>query len=359
MTRADHGFQRALRAALPAGWRLRRPPAALSAGVVLLAGLLLLAGCSSNQRDALVIFSGRGEDLVRPLLEQFAKEKGIDIDVRYDDSANLALKIDQEGDRTKADVFLSQSPGTVGYLAYKDRLGALDPAVIGRIDARFRSPKNLWAGVSARQRVLVYNEDLVPVQDLPQSVFDLTDPRYAGKVRIAPTNASFEDFVTSMRELVGDDRTLAWMTAMDRLGSPTYPDNNAIVAAVGRGEIPLGLVNHYYNHRALEEDPKLPSRNHTFRPGDPGSLILITTVTVLKTSKHKDDAAAFVDFLLSEKAQRYFTDHDFEYPLLGGVAPRRGLPPLELSDSPPINLDSLGDKLKGTLDLIDRSGLGR
>jgi iron(III) transport system substrate-binding protein len=328
-----------------------------------LGSLLVLSGCgagaSGSKEEALRIFSGRGEDLVKPLLDRFARESGISIEVRYDDSANLALKIDQEGGNVKADVFLSQSPGTVGFLAEKGRLGTIDGALLDRVNEKFRSPNGLWVGVSGRQRVLVYNQDQVAAADLPQSVFELTQAKYNGKVGIAPTNASFEDYVSTMRELVGDDRTLEWMTAMKQGGAKTYPNNNAIVAAVGRGEIPFGLVNHYYNYRALAEDPKLPSRNHTFKAGDPGSMILMTTVSVLKTARDKDKAAKFVQFLLSNEAQEYFTRADFEYPLVSGIPPRQNLPPLDLATSPSINLDSLGGELKGTLAMIDRSGLGR
>lgn len=178
----------------------RRRAAWVTVTAALLSTLLLLTGCT-RERDALTIYSGRGEGLVRPLLERFAEETNIPVDVEYDDSANLALRIDQEGDRTRADVFLSQSPGTVGYLAGKDRLGTIDAELLDRVPEQFSSPKGLWVGVSGRQRVLVYNTELVAEEDLPQSVFDLTDPRYAGKVGLAPANASFEDFISSMREL--------------------------------------------------------------------------------------------------------------------------------------------------------------
>ncbi len=131
-----------------------------------------------------------------------------------------------------------------------------------------------WVGTSARQRVLVYNEDLVDRADLPTSVFDLTAPEYRSKVGLAPTNGSFQDFVTAMRDLEGEEAAGAWLKDMKANDAQTYANNNAIVEAVGRGEIPFGLVNHYYNHRFLAEDPGLPSRNHEFAAGDIGALVI-------------------------------------------------------------------------------------
>lgn len=331
--------------------------------VALLAALLLLplaAACTQEApRTAITVYSGRGQALVDPLLKRFAEESGISVDVRYGDSADLALQIDTEGARTAADVFISQSPGTVGFLAAKGLLAPLDAALLGKVEPAFRSSRNLWVGLSGRERVLVYNQNLVKPEDLPASVFDLTGPKYAGKVGLAPTNASFEDFVTAMREFVGDDRTREWLTGMERAGSTIYPNNNAIVAAVGRGEIPMGLVNHYYNFRALAEDPGLPSRNHSFADGDLGRMLLVSTATVLESSQKKDTAMRLVEFLLSQEAQEYFTQEDFEYPLARGIPPRSELPPLDVAGAPKIDLESLGDKLEVTLELIESSGLLR
>ncbi len=237
--------------------------------LMLAGGGLALAGCSD--REALTIYSGRTESLVGPLLERFSDETGTAVDVRYGDTADLALLLAEEGDRTPADVFFSQSPGAAAYLDTEGLLGTLPQDVLDLVDARFHASDGHWVGVSGRQRVLVYNRDMVEQADLPDSVFDLTAPEYRGRVGLAPSNGSFQDFVTAMRTLEGEDRAAAWLRAMADNDSPTYANNNAIVEAVGRGEIPMGLVNHYYNERFLAEDPSLPSRNHTLSDGDIGT----------------------------------------------------------------------------------------
>jgi iron(III) transport system substrate-binding protein len=314
-----------------------------------------LSACDSG-RDPLVIYSGRDEALIGPLLEEFSETNDIAIDVRYGETPDLALLIAEEGENTPADVFLSQSPGAVGFLANEGLLGELTDEELSAVDARFESDDGRWVGLSARQRVLVYNEDLVDEADLPDSVLDLTDESFAGDVALAPTNGSFQDFVTAMRQIEGEDVTAQWLSDMESNGSPTYADNASIVDAVARGEVPMGLVNHYYNYRKLEEDPDAPSRNYVFPGGDVGSLLIASTGSIVVDTDKQDEATAFIDFLLSDDAQQFYSDETFEYPLTEGVEPPPDLPPLESLETPAIDLNDLGSLLE-TARLIEESGL--
>jgi iron(III) transport system substrate-binding protein len=314
-----------------------------------------LAACDGG-RDPLTIYSGRDEALIGPLLEQFAETNDIDIDVRYGETADLALLIAEEGENTPADVFLSQSPGAVGFLANEGLLGELSTEELAAVDARFESDDGRWVGLSARQRVLVYNEEIVDEADLPDSVLDLTGEAYAGDVALAPTNGSFQDFVTAMRQIEGEDVTAQWLGDMQANGSPTYADNSSIVDAVARGEVPMGLVNHYYNYRKLEEDPDAPSRNYMFPNGDVGSLLIASTGSIVAGTDKQDDASAFIDYLLSDDAQQFYSEETFEYPLTEGIEPPAELPPLESLETPAIDLNDLGS-LQETARLIEESGL--
>ena len=323
--------------------------------VVATLGLAAGAACSGG-RDALTIYSGRDEALVAPLLEQFAEDTGIDIDVKYGDSGDLALLIAEEGESSPADVFLSQSPGPNDFLEAEGGLGTVPADALDLVEETWRGADDAWVGVTARQRVLVYNTELVDEADLPESVFDLVDEKYEGKVAVAPTNASFQDFITAMRAIEGDDAAQAWLEGMAANGSPSYADNTAIVAAVGRGEIPMGLVNHYYNYRALAEDPDAPSANYSFPDGDLGSLLIASTVSVLASADDTERADTFVEFLLSDESQEYFSAETFEYPLVEGAEPAPELPPLDERGGLIIDLSELGD-LEATAQMIADSGL--
>jgi iron(III) transport system substrate-binding protein len=324
--------------------------------LALLAAVALIAtGVSCSGRDAITIYSGRDEALVGPLLEAFNEDTGIPIDVRYGDSAELALLIDREGGDSPADVFLSQSPGAVSFLENSDLLGSLPVELLGKVDPRFVSAAGSWVGLTGRQRVLVYNEDLVSEDELPDSVLDLTDDAYAGRVGVAPSNGSFQDFVTALRHSEGEDAARDWLEGMAENESPTYADNSSIVDAVGREEIPMGLVNHYYNYRYLEEEPGAATRNYVFPDGDIGSLLIASTVSMLETGDD-ERPVELIEYLLSDEAQEFFAEETFEYPLVEGVEPVADLPPLESLETPAVDIRELGD-LAETVDLIAESGI--
>lgn len=326
---------------------------------MLLAVVLLatgLAGCSDS-RDELVIYSGRTKNLIHPLLEQFSEETGIDIAVRYGDSADLALLLDQEGDRSEADVFISQSPGAVGFLSEAGRLGQLPSEVVSLVPAGDASGDGTWVGLSGRVRTLVYNTELVDPDTLPDSVLDMTAPEYAGRVGVAPTNGSFQDFITVMRTELGEDETEAWLSDMADADQPTYSNNTAIVEAVGRGEVPMGLVNHYYAFRARDEDPDLPVENHYYPDGDLGSTLLVTATSVVQGADKADEAQQLVEYMLAADAQLYFSNETFEYPLAAGATPNEVLPPFDQINKTRVDMGELGGELEATREMISQSGL--
>ncbi|MGF1653562.1 MAG: iron ABC transporter substrate-binding protein [Actinomycetales bacterium] len=344
--------------------RPARPPvrsAAVRSAAVLAAvlGAAALGACGvvPGDRDVLTVYSGRTENLVGPLLEQYAETADIDIEVRYGQSAELALLLVEEGDRSPADVYLSQSPGPLGYLAGQDRLQDLPAEVLSLEGAGSRSTSGQWVGLSGRVRTVVYNTELVDPAQLPDSLLDLTAEEFRGRVAVAPTNGSFQDFVTAFRELEGEDAARDWLAGMAANEAPAYANNTAIVQAVARGEVDMGLVNHYYNYQQLEEDPDSPTANHFFADGDVGNLLLEAGACVLTTADDPDRAAGFVEFLLSGEAQEFFTADTFEYPLAAGVEPPAELPPLEGLGVATFDLDELGGGLARTEELIRESGL--
>lgn len=335
---------------------MKRPVRTIA--ILVLAAMALGVSACTGGRDALTIYSGRTENLVGPLLEDFAEQTGIDIDVRYGDSAQLALLLAEEGDSTSADVFYAQNPGAVAFLGDEGMLQTLPQDTLDLVDPAFRSDAGAWVGITGRQRVLVYNTELVAEEDLPGSVFELTDPRYEGMVGVAPQNGSFQDFVSAMVLSEGEDRTLEWLDGLAENGARTYGNNNAIVDAVARGEVEMGLVNHYYNYRFLAEDPSLPSRNHHFPSGDIGNLVITSSASIIEGTDRPDQAQQLVEFLLSVDAQEYFRDRTFEYPMRRDMEPSDELPPLDPGSLPEVTFDALGDTLERTTELIARSGLG-
>jgi iron(III) transport system substrate-binding protein len=315
--------------------------------------VLALAACGGSGAD-LTVYSGRSEELVGPLLDRFERESGLQVDVRYGDSAELAATIAEEGDNSPADAFFSQDAGALG--AIEDRLTRLPQPVLQAVPERFRDPDGRWSGVSGRARVIAYATDRLRERQVPDSVFDLTDARWRGKVGFPPSNASFQAFVSAMRLEVGDARTREWLEALQANEPKRYENNIQTMEAIARGEIDVGLVNHYYLYELAQENPDFPVANHFPRRGDPGSLVNVAGVGILRTSEQAENAQRFARFLVSRPAQEYFAETTSEYPLIGGVERRGELPPLDEVIGPQVQLGQLGDQLRSTLQLLDAVG---
>jgi iron(III) transport system substrate-binding protein len=323
-----------------------------------------LAGCGGDDGGGsgdgpITVYSGREEEIVKPLFDRFERETGIDVRVRYGDSAELAAQIAEEGDRSRADLFFAQDPGSVGSVAEAGLLRQLPEATLERVPERFRDRNGRWVGTSGRVRVVAYNTEAVDRSDLPGSIFEFTDSRWKGRIGIAPTNASFQAFVTAMRLSAGEERTRSWLEAIQDNDAKRYEKNLQIVEAVGRGEIDVGLVNHYYLFIAKEEDPDLPVENLYLKGDDPGALVSTAAVGVLESSDNREAAERFVDFLLSDEGQRFYAEEaeEAEYPLVEGIEPKRGLPPLDQLQGPDLDFGRFGRELENTLQVLNDVGL--
>lgn len=329
------------------------------------AAVLLLAGCATSETETtqapdetITVYSGRNEALMAPVLQQFTEATGIKLDVRYGDTAGLAAQLIEEGDRTPAQVFIAQDAGALGALAAADMLAALPEDLIEVVPQEYRAKDGTWTALTGRARVMVYNPNKVEAAELPKSVDELTDPKWAGRVAIAPSNASFQSFVTALREVEGDQAAEQWLAGMKANGVKTYEKNGQILDAVDAGAVDIGLVNHYYWFEKAAEvgEDAMVAQVAYFEPGDPGSLVNIAGAAILRTAQ--DDAAArkLVEFLLSEQAQTYFATETFEYPMDPSVPTAPGLVPLADLEGPKIDLADLAD-LPKTIEMIQRAGL--
>ena len=314
---------------------------------------------STEQRErTLTVYSGRSQSLVHPLLEAFGENAGISIRVKYAGSASTAATLLEEGDNTPADVVFLQDPGSLGSLAASGILADLPAATLDKVDPRLRDPNGRWIGTSGRARTIIYNTETIdPESDLPRTILDFTAPEWKGRVGWAPRNGSFQSFVTALRLQLGEEAARQWLVGMKDNDAQEYPNNVSIVQAAANGEVDVGFVNHYYLERFLDEHgPEFEARNFYIGNGDPGALVLVAGAGILEASDNKETAQEFVDFLLSEPAQQYFTSDVKEYPVAAGVEPEGDLPPIESLDPPEVDLGSLSD-LKGTIDLLREVGV--
>ena len=340
--------------------RSSRPALTLGAFFAL---ALTLTACTANPESAttdeggLTIYAGRNEALIGPLIEQFTEDTGIEVDVRYASSPELNALLLEEGERTPADVFFSQDAGALGSIANAGLTSPIPSEFADLIPAGFTSDDDSWIGVTGRARVIAYDGDDLTSETVPDTVDALTAPEWKGRVAFAPGNASFQSFITALRVLEGEEAAAAWVDAI-AANDPILTDNNlATLDLVNEGQADIGLINHYYwFERAAEEGEENMRAQLEFLPGDPGGIVNVSGAAILKGAEGDPDALAFVEYLVSEKAQRYFVEDTFEYPLLPGIAAPEDLPALDSLVNPELDLADL-ESLEQTQQLLADAGL--
>lgn len=314
-------------------------------------------GCTGDpDPGTLTIYCGRGESLVGPVVQAFEEDTGIRVDIRYGGTADLAAQILEEGDQSPADVYYGQDAGALGQLAAEGRLRPLPASILDRVLPRFRDPNGRWVGTTGRARVFVYNTELLTPEDLPETIQGFTDPRWRGRIGWAPTNGSFQAFVTALRLLEGEEAAGEWLEGVLANEPVAYPNNTAIYQAVADGEVELALSNHYYLFRFLvQHGSEFPARTVSPRGGGAGGLINISGGGVVDTAANPEAAERFLAYLLTEAVQERFARETFEYPLVPGVPTDANVTPLAEIDPPDLELGDLDD-LRGTLDLLREVG---
>lgn len=332
--------------------------ASLGAIAVVIGSLTWIATQSDDGSQAveeLTIYSGRSEEFIAPFLTQWEQESGITLNVRYGDSAELAAQILEEGENSPADLFLSQDAGSLGAVSAAGLFTQLPTSVAQGVESTYVADDRSWAGVTGRARVFAYNPDAVTV--LPQSITDLTKAIYRGKIGIAPSNASFQAFVTALINEKGEAVAQKWLTDIKANGAKIYLKNSAIVEAIDQGEIDLGLVNHYYIWEvATAFGREIKVKNGYFVSGDIGNLINVSGAGVLATSKKEDAAYELINFLTSESIQKQFVEQTHEYSLIPGLTAPQGVPDLKSLGSPRVDLGNLANTQR-TQDLLIKVGL--
>lgn len=341
---------------------ITRALAALTTATVALA----LAACGSSAEsgdaasdEALVIYSGRNEKLVGPLLDDLEKAVGHKVEVRYGDSAEMSAQILEEGDGTKADLFLSQDAGALGALAKEGRLATLGQSVTDAVLPGYADEDGRWVATSARARVVVYNPKKAPEVEKMTTIDEVVDSSYSGRVGVAPTNASFQSFVTALRVVDGEDGAKEWLSALKDNKPTIYEKNGAILQGVEDGEVDLGLINHYYWYELVAEKgaDQVTSKIRFLNSDDPGALINVAGVGIIEGTEQSEAARKAVDYLLSTEGQTYFADTTAEYPVVEGVtSTKHDLPPLTELKGSTVDLNDL-DSLPTTLDLLNQVGL--
>lgn len=288
-------------------------------GLVLLPTVLLA--------EVLTLYSGRSRALVEPVIRAFERESGVQVNVRYGGSAQLALALQEEGRRSRADLFWAQDAGTLETLKARGLFHRIPEERIEMIYEGFRDPDGFWVATSSRARVLVYSPGRVSEAELPGSLEDLMDPRWHNRIGWAPANGSFQSFLSAWITLEGETPVANWLEGMKALRPRAYAGNNAILEAIAAGEIDIGLSNHYYLLRQQLRNADFPVRQRFFASGSPGNLLNFAGLGIVAASQRQEAALRFIAFMLAQEAQTHFQNEVFEYPVIALDSAEAGLVP--------------------------------
>lgn len=309
----------------------------------------------AQAQQTLTIYSGRGQGLIEPLVKQFQADTGIKVNVRYGSDAQLIAALQEEGNRSPADIFWGNTSGALGLASGQGLFTKLPSSITAKASA-FVPESGNWVPLSIRFRVMAYNPQKIKPTDLPASVLDLPGrSELKGRIGWTPSYSSFQDFIAAMILTYGEAKTREWLAGMKALEPKVYPSNPPMIEAIRTGEIDVALTNHYYIQRYVKAGFQIGT--YYFARGDVGSLALVTGAAILKTSKRTNEATRFILWLLQPKAQQFFPGEVFEYPIIKNVILPSTLLPLEdmTSRSPKLDFEKL--QIDDALKLLREAGL--
>ncbi|MCI0508147.1 MAG: extracellular solute-binding protein [Gammaproteobacteria bacterium] len=327
---------------------------------ILVAGLLLILAQTIQAADSIVVYSGRSDKFVKPVINEFSKQTGIDVILHTGSSTALLNKLNVEAARTDADLFLSNDAGTLQKGSDLGLFMEIPSAITDQIGANYRAKDNSWIGLSARARVLVINTNNPLAKNL-SSVFDLADPKLKGHVGITnSTNESYIAGATVYMLSAGKEKTKTWLQGLkDNVGGKVFNKHGMIVKSVASGKLAAGLVNHYYIYRHLDEYPNDPIAIVLPDQGKDGIGVAwnVAGIAITKHSKKRELAEKLITYLVSNEGQKMFAEANHEYPTRTGVPASAKVPAAGSFKVADVPMYKLGTQRDETIDLIETVGM--
>lgn len=343
-------------------------PKWVGATVLGLATAIALAGCSAATRPpsstpgtapsgAITVYNAQHEELTQAWADEFTKETGVAVTLRNGDDSELGNQLVQEGSASPADVFLTENSPAMSLVDNAKLFAPVDAATLAQVPTAYRPSTGHWTGIAARSTVFVYNPSLVSESQLPTSLLDLADAKWKGRWAASPSGADFEAIVGALLALKGEKATSAWLASMKE-NSTAYKSNSTVMKAVNAGDIPAGVIYHYYwfGDQSGTGENSDNTKLYYFKNKDPGAFVSTSGGGVLKTAKNPVAAQAFLAFITGKSGQEILqTGGSFEYPVASEVGANKALLPLVDLDAPvldPSKLDS-----RRVTDLMTQAGL--
>lgn len=327
--------------------------------------LILLLLLQQNLFAAEVnIYSARKEALIKPLLDQFTEETGIEVNLVTGKADTLLKRLEAEGKNTPADILLTVDVARLVRAKEKGLFQAVDSDVLEKtIPVYYRDTGNQWFGLSLRSRVIVYAPDRVKPEEL-SSYENLADSKWENRICIrSSSNVYNQSLVASMIAHKGIEKTEAWATALVKnfARSPKGGDRDQI-KAVAAGVCDVAVVNTYYLAGMLvssqENEVAVANKIKLFWPNqdDRGTHMNISGAGILKSAKNKKEAIQLLEYLVSDKSQQWYADANHEYSIDSDIESSAVLKNWGMFKADNLNLSQLGKYNTDAVLLMDRAG---
>ena len=305
----------------------------------------------------IVVYNAQHESLTKAWVEGFTQETGIPVTIRNGDDTEMGNQIVQEGAASPADVFLTENSPAMVLVDNAGLFAPVAPATLEQVDSAYRPAHGKWLGIAARSTVFVYNPSKLKEADLPKSLLDLASPDWKGRWAASPAGADFQAIVAAVLELKGEAATLDWLKAM-KANASIYRGNSAVLKAVNAGQVDSGVIYHYYSYvdQSKTGENSKNTKLHYFKHQDPGAFVSISGAGVLASSKHQEQAQAFVKWITGKDGQAILKDgNSFEYAVGLNAQSNPKLVPLAQLDAPKVDASKLNSKK--AVELMTQAGL--
>jgi iron(III) transport system substrate-binding protein len=308
---------------------------------------LLTAACGDGTLEAtgdldpekLTIYSSQHENLTEEWAKAFKEKEDIELQIRYGKDSSMGSQIVQEGDKSPADVFLTENSPAIALVQRAGLLAPVDPGTLASVPANYAPSSKDWVGIAARSTVLVYNPSKITEAELPASIMDLQEPKWKGRWGAAAAGADFQAIVSAILATEGEAKTAAWLTGL-KTNAQIYQNNIATMKAVNAGQVPMGVIYHYYWYRdqALTKQGSGNTKLKYFGNEDPGAFVSISGGGVIKAGKHAANGQKFLAFVAGKEGQEILAKSDaMEYAVGNGVSSNAALPPLADLGAPKVD----------------------
>jgi iron(III) transport system substrate-binding protein len=332
---------------------------------LLISAVIAAVSVPAHANEVVNVYSGRKEALIKPLLDRFTEQTGIETRLVTAKADKLLVRLQNEGRNTPADLFITADAGRLHRARQAGVLQAVDSERLRRaVPEHLRDPDGQWYGLSKRARVIFYARDRVRPEEL-STYEDLADPKWKQRICIRSSgNIYNQSLVASLIIANGEDATLEWARGLVRnLARPPQGGDRDQIKAAAAGVCDLAVANTYYYGKMLTSKKDPAQREAARKVGlfwpnqqDRGAHVNVSGAGVTRYAKNRDNAIRLLEFLVSPEAQKWYAEVNFEYPVVAGVPVSEQLERWGEFRADRVNLDKLGALNPQAVRIMDRAG---